>query len=237
MITGDSIPKLISLQTSAGVVQSYADKTAFQAAGWDLTWRDVDGTALTTQPTWTIATEGNGAHRVKYTVPSGFWWVEPTVPAGYRMDPYIWPGEGQAYDEDSIAGLLQTAQGIPVVNSAADGDLGDIVNGDSWMPPVITVPIGKISGFGYSTLAGMTISAAFKNAPADTAVACTAAIVDATARTVRVSFLAFPAGLSPGTELTKQFYLDIQLKHTVSGTIITVGRYAVRVVWQRDVTT
>ena len=246
MIAGDTVAKVIYLQTLSGRGLSYANKTAFQADGWDIDWVDTDGDNLSSQPTWTIEpasnwTIRNGAHIVEHTVPSGVGVALATVP-GWAQDPGSWSTEGQSYDEDSLAGLFLTAQGVPGVQSAADGDLGDVVMGDSWHSGTLTVPLGKISGFGYSDLSGMTISAAFKRNPSDTPVntGVTAAIADASARTVTVSWTTFPTGMNLGSDaddLSETWYLDIQLKHTVSGRILTVLRYQLRVVWQRDTTT
>ena len=243
MITGDSIPKLINLETDAGVRQAYADKTAFQAAGWDLTWRDVDGTALSSQPTWTLATEGNGIHRVKYTVPAGIWWVEFTVPAGYRQDPATWSGEGQTYDEDSLAGLLLTSQGVPALTSATDGDLGDFVNGDSWNPGTLYIPLGRLTQFGYAfadLASGWTITAGFKALPTDAAaitsgITCVFGATAATDGAFNVSWVTMNTAFQlASTEYEKQFYLDIQLRRTSSSTTITTNRYGLRNKWERN---
>jgi hypothetical protein len=245
MITGDTgAVKLLSLQTDAGVAQSYADKTAFTGASWNLTWRDADGTALASQPTWTITTEGNGVHRVKYTVPAGVWWVEPTVPAGYRIDPYSWGGEGQSYDEDSLAGLFLTAQGVPATNSAVDSDLGDVVQGDSYNSGTLYIPLGKLTKFGYSyanLASGWTISAGVKSAPSDTAITVSGATFGGTVAAdgaFSLSWTTFPTGMQlASTEESKTWYLDVQLKRTTSSTIITSNRYSLRVLWERDTTT
>lgn len=247
MITGDTVVKLLKLETLAGQALSYADKTAFQAGGWDITWRDTSGTALSSQPTWTISDEGSGWHRVVFTVPSGVSWAEPTVP-GWANDVPRWGQEGQTYDEDSIAGLLQTSQGVPTVTSAADGDLGDVVMGDSWCSPTVTVPLGKISCFGYTDLSGMTLTGGLKQDPSTTAVTGTSTtspnlyttIVSVTDRTVTAAWITFPTAMNLGataSDLGADWFLDFQLKHTASGRIITPLRYKLRVVWQRDTTT
>ncbi len=248
MISGDTIAQVIYLQTDAGVGYSYANKAAFLADLWDLTWTDTLGVALTSQPTWSIAVESgstSGKHLVRYTLPAGFALAKVTVPAG-ATDPGSWASEGDSYDIDTLAGLLLTSQGVPGVQSAADGDLGDVVMGDSWSSGTITVPLGKISPFGYSTLTGMTLSAGFKQDPSTVALVSTTTpalfttVIDATARTVKAEWLTFPTALNLGataSDLGADWYMDLQLKHTVSGRIMTVGRYKLRVVWQRDTTT
>ncbi len=244
MITGDSAVKLLSLQTTAGVAASYANKAAFTGASWDLTWRDVDGTALASQPTWTISDEGGGVHRVKYTVPAGVFWVEPTVPGTHRVDPYAWGGEGQSYDSDALAGLLLSSQGVPSVLSAGDSDLGDVVMGDSYNTGTLYLTLGKLTrmGFAYADLAsGWTITAGLKAIPADTmissGVTATFGASVAVDGAFSVGWVTFPTGLNlTSTEESKQFYMDVQLKKTSGGQIITANRYSLRVVWQRDTT-
>ncbi len=243
MIAGDTVAKVIYLQTLSGRALSYANKAAFQADGWDVTWRDTDADAISSQPTWTIEPSGtNGRHVIEYTVPSGVALAMPTVPA-WALDPGTWATEGQAYDEDSMAGLFLTAQGVPGVQSAADGDLGDVVMGDSWHSGVLTVPLGKISPFGYSDLTGMTLTAGLKQDPTTTVVASSTTpnlyttIIDASARTVSAQWITFPTAMNLGSDaddLSATWMIDLQLKHTVSGRIITPLRYSLRVVWQRD---
>ncbi len=244
MITGDTVVKVLYLQTLSGRNLSYASKALFQADGWDLSWRDSTGAALSSQPTWTIADQTGGRHLVAYTVPTGVSWVKATIP-GWAADPGVWALEGEAYDEDTLAGLLQTSQGVPGLQSAADGDLGDVVMGDAWTSGTITVALGKISPFGYSDLTGMTLSAGFKQDPTTVALVSTTTpalyttIIDAAARTVSAQWITFPSALNLGStasDLGADWYMDLQLKHTASTRIMTVGRYKLRVVWQRDTT-
>jgi hypothetical protein len=242
VIAGDTKPKLLILQDPSGANLSYASKAAFQAAGFNLTWYDNTGTALAAQPTWTIADQGNGIHMVAYAVPSGFYWVKPTLPTGtvinglvvpYTVSPTTWANEGEIYDADAIAGLLLTAQGVPVVNSADDGDLGDVVEGDSFTTDSLEVPLGSLTKFGFSDLTGFTISASLMKTPNGTEVAINSAIVSTSARTVKAYWDSFPAALAltSGTQ-SQEWFLDIQL---VNGTKkLTPLRYALNVVWQRD---
>jgi len=241
MIAGDTIGKVVYLQTLAGLPLSYANKAAFQADGWDISWVDTTGTALTSQPTWTVVNLSNGRHLIGYTVPSGVGIAKPTVPSTYT-DPGTWAVEGQSYDEDSLAALMLTSQGTPTVQSATDGDLGDVVMGDSWHSGTLTVPAGKISNFGYTTLSGFTISAAFKQDPSQSPITSgiTATILSNSGLTCSVSWDTFPTGMnlsSGSSDLSAQWYLDVQLKNSGAGRILTPLRYSLRVVWQRDTST
>ncbi|MBA3622948.1 MAG: hypothetical protein H0W48_00460 [Methylibium sp.] len=241
MIAGTTVVKLISLQTDAGVAQSYADKAAFQGAGWDLSWRDSAGTALATQPTWTIAHDASGIHRLAYALPGGIAYARLTIPIGFRPDPAGWTSDGDSYDVDALAGLLLTSTAVPASQSAADADLGDVVDGDAFSSGSLTLTLGKLTPFGvaFADLAsGWTITAAAKSEPADTPVALTCAFVVAAGGTFKVSWPTFPAGMALGTtERSKTWYIDVQLKRTSDSLIVTPNRYQVNVVWERNEST
>jgi hypothetical protein len=90
MIAGDTIAKVLYLQTLSGRSLSYASKAAFQADGWDISWTDTDADALSSQPTWTVEADGtNGRHVIEYTLPSGVAIAKVTVP-GWASDPGSW---------------------------------------------------------------------------------------------------------------------------------------------------
>lgn len=143
-----------------------------------------------------------------------------------------------AYDLDSIAALFTGTAGVAVTSGVTvDNDFGRVIHGDAWHSGVLTVPLATISRWGYSDLTGMTISAGLKNAPADSSTTATAAIISAVNRTVSASWDSFPAGLAlAGSDQSKSFILDIQLKHTASGRIITAIRGPLTVEWQTDTT-
>jgi len=240
MITGDTAVKLLILESDSGVAQSYADKAAFQAAGWDLSWQDTAAVALSPQPTWTIADQGNGLHLVAYAVPAGITWAEVTIPAGYIASASAWADEGQSYDADSIAGILNLNQGIPAVSSASDGDLGDVVDGDSWNSGVLTVPIGKLTRVGLSDLSTFdTITATLKQDPSNTPVEIDADFDDVSARTVHASWDTFPSDMELGDDaraLSAIWYLDITLTQNSPLLVITPLRYKLTVRWNRTAT-
>lgn len=244
MISGDTIVKLLKLETLAGRALSYASKALAAGDGFDFTWRDTAGVALSSQPTWTLADEGSGWHRLTYTVLAGVWWVEPTLPS-WAADIPRWGGEGQSYDEDALAGLIQTSAGVPGVQSAADGDLGDVVDGDAWNSGTLYIPLGKLTPFGlaYADLAsGFTYTAGFKSDPADTMISSGTTVTPGASVAVdgafKVSWATFQTGMNlSSTERQKDWFLDIQLKQTAVSRIITTNRYALRVVWQRNTAT
>lgn len=144
-----------------------------------------------------------------------------------------------ANDFDTLAALIGASSGSGAVATSLTTatNFGQVVQGDAWHSGSYTVPLTTVSRWGYTDLSGMTISAGLKSVPADSSTAITAAITSAANRTVTASWDAFPAGLAlTGSETSKTFTLDIQLKHTASGRIITALRGSLVVVWQTDTT-
>jgi hypothetical protein len=246
VIPGETINETILWGTAFGGPARGRTTTDLKLSGWS------EGAAVTLTPTLTeLADSLDGrwrAYKLSYALPSTVGLFKRQL--GSRnlfdvfSDPIAYP-ELESYDNDALAGLLLTSTGVPATASAADGDLGDVVENDSFMSAVTTIPLGKISPFGYSDLTGMTISAGIKTVPTDTAIVTTtspaffANIVSAASRTVQFGWITYPAGiiaLASG-EYTKVAYMDVQLKHTASGRIITGLRYTFTVNWQRDTTT
>lgn len=153
----------------------------------------------------------------------------------------ILSGPLMAYDTDDLVAELQQSSGNIAPLTADDGDLGDVVEGDAWNSGVLTIPLAKISPLGYSDLTGMTISAAAMDAVDGTPVLVTASIVNASARTVRFGWSgasSFPAAMVlPAGDTQKDWFFDVQLKHTADSNIITGARYKLRVVWERNTVT
>lgn len=165
--TGDTIPLLLTLEQDDGTAASYANKTAFQAASWDIDFYDVDGDLLASQPTWTIEDLGNGRHLVAYTVPSGHYVADLTIPSGYTANTTGWTGQGETYDPDSLAGLLLTANGQAVGETRTTGDLEDLVDGDS-LNYTVVIPDSALTRVGAASLAAVdNIYASIKVASGD----------------------------------------------------------------------
>jgi hypothetical protein len=252
MAAGDSLARLVCLSValgpSAGDFLSYADKTAFQADGWDLIAYDVDGVELASQPTWAIAVvdETNGAHRIKWTEPSGIGYILLTrTNEYYRADPYGWAFNGETYTTDDIMGLLLTNQGIPVVSSAADGDLGDVVEGDSYESSAQVLTLSKLARFGYAYAdlsdPAFEFSAAFKHQPSDepTEITFTPGASIAVDGAFSIGWVTMDDDMmldEASEETSKLFYIDVQVRNTDDDIIITTNRYVINVVWQRDET-
>lgn len=156
----------------------------------------------------------------------------------------VWPdqlgGEVEAYDLNAMASLFLLAQGAPAVESAADSDLGQIVDGDSYVSPTLTLPAGKLSPHGITDLsaAGITVQSAIMDAVGGNSYPITCTVVSGPDLQVKISWdtQQHPA-LSGADE--KTWYIDIQvLDESGSPTIIrTAGRYQFTQVWQRDTRT
>jgi hypothetical protein len=244
VIPSDPLSFVVWRQTVAGTASLGKVAADFSVLGYD------DGTysALTVSSVTEGATVGPVGNQWRSyaialaAIPATIGYIQIRVEPASGMDlisPQTVSGEIEAYDLDSLAGLLLTSTGVPAVQSAADGELGDIVMGDAWRTATLTVPLGKISPWGYSDLTGMTISAGARKTPGvpSTPAVISATIVDSASRTFYLSFDTFPAAMDLGsTETQVDWFIDVQLKHTASARIITSNRYHVRVVWQRDIT-
>ncbi len=146
----------------------------------------------------------------------------------------------EAYNLTSIAGLILTSQGVPGVRSAEASDLGQVVSGDSYASDTLTVPLGKLTPFGFTDLTGLTLSVEARTSPGTPAssVAFTGTIVSAASRTFNFKFDAMPSGMLLTTEQSQVWYIDCQFKETAApNRIITTNRYFFEVVWDTNDTT
>lgn len=143
----------------------------------------------------------------------------------------------QAYNETSLAGLIQTSQGIPGIRTTDPSDLGQVKSGDSYHSGTLTTPLGKLSPFGLTDFTGLTISAEARTAPGTPAssVALTAAIVVSADRSFYFKWDAMPAGMVLTTETSVIWYIDVQLKETASpNRVITGNSYFIAVTWDAN---
>lgn len=165
-----------------------------------------------------------------------------TADNGYADDAIdVWyGGEVENYDVDSLASLLLTQQGVPTVTSAADSDLGDIVDGDSYKSATLTMPSGKLSPFSITDIsaAGITVEAAIMGTPGGTSYPITATVVSGTGLTFTIGWDTQPhPALSAGVN-SATWYIDVQvIKTGPPKQIITTNRYSFNQVWQRDTRT
>ncbi len=222
---GDQDAEAIFLETDGGVVQAYANYAAFIADGWSLTWVDMDGVALSSQPSYTIAHDGTsrGRHVVVFLIPSEASFMRINNPTGYRSDPAVIPFKMSTADEDTVVGLITSAVGTPVNQSRQNVYDFDNVEGDSFRKEV-TIPLAALTDYGYADLADIgaaawTVACLARKPENRIAVSpdftITAAITDKTNRVVTLSFAAATSGAiisaSDGTKSSQDFYYDVQI--------------------------
>ncbi len=245
MAAGDPIYRLMRLESDAGVAQSYANKTAFQAAGWDLTFKDGSGVTISPVPTWTIAVVANGLHLVGIlTEPAyesvGGWFADITVPAGYYTPESYLDGDGVQYSNtDLLAQILSSLGSTSGTGGARVTDtLEDWVHGDSFLLSDI-ISVEACTKIGEVDLTGVTVRAGWKKAyPAAESAATelftgTVVVLDVSARTFTVSVPTFPvaAALATGEE-SVPYVLDITISK--ASKVYTAKRYFQSIVWQAD---
>lgn len=237
MLAGEAVSLVVFRQTAAGApgtantfsVDAFVNGTSYSAGA---VATSLGNTADGLWHAWKIAvtlSSTSGENVLRIAAASGTDVVEPS----------IWTGEAESYDADALAGLLLTSQGTPAVRSASDSDLGQVVDGDSYMSDTLTVPLGKLTPLGYSSLSPFTISVAAKsgNTTAAATSFSSASIVSSTGLTYKFGWSAFPSDMNLATgEDSKDWYIDVQFKDTSTSpaTVITGGRYRLTVVWERN---
>lgn len=236
MKAGKTIELPVHLTDNVGANQSYADQVAFAAAGWGLSV-DVDQTPVVVS--YTVEDKGGGWHIIRFTATTGDYLIQVTVPSGYLSSQEFWAVYVYSNDIDTVISFVSTGSDLtPITLDLADQSIGNLVEGDAFATGSITVPLLRLSPFGLSDLTNCTISAAFRKDPDATPVPITATIDDAANRIISAKADTFPIGMAlDAGEQSVPWYLDIQIKHTPTGRIITVARYRVDVIWQRDETT
>lgn len=189
----------------SGAAVNYANKTAFQAAGWGLTWQDADGADLPTQPTWTLPIAGDattGRHIVKFAEPDGTYTIKITQATNGSSYPLEATGEGSSYDIDAIGALIATSGGS-VISTSAVTDTATMFDGDS-IYLTFSVLEAALTQIGASSLADCdTLAAEIKldandsGDSADVATLTESIVSDVSGtRTVRGTLDAFPSALA-----------------------------------------
>lgn len=167
--------------------------------------------------------------------------VEPTVNiyVSDYIDPTTYTMDLESYDNDAVANLLLTTQGIPSVLSAADSNLGDIVYGDSYQSVTLTMPAGKLSPFSITDISavGITVEAGAMATAGGTSYPLTCTVVSGTGLTFNFGWNTNPFP-TLGTDSSKPYFVDIQvIKTGPPKQVITTNRYSFNLVWERDTRT
>lgn len=244
MITGDSIPRAIYIQNTAGQLVSFASYAAFQAAGLSFTFYDSTGVALASQPTINLPFAGvNGRHQFTYVMPNNPWTakVASTNP-GLFATPVEFDGEGTTYDVDSVGSLIATSGGVAISDTTFT-DSVEMFDGNS-IDVTCAVPESAISRIGATSLANCdSLVAEIKLNSLDSSVAASVpglieTITSDTAsnRAVRVTLDAFPAVLAVPTGSQQAVQATLQLKLLKGTKIITANSTQITVRWKATTT-
>jgi hypothetical protein len=202
---GETDILVLYLEQADGTALNYASKALFQAAGFDLTWKDATGTALDPQPDWDLVASASKRHQFEFTKPAGPVAIEVTTPSTHISTPKEILDEGLNYDADDIGSMLASTGSVSISPTATTTS-ATMYDGDSIFISGIVIPEAALTAIGASSLANCDSRLAFikrnsqdSNDAPDVAAAAgltvTALTDDANNRTVKVECTAFPAVL------------------------------------------
>jgi hypothetical protein len=198
----------VALFDANGAGLSYADKAAFEAAGWSLTFIDMS-TGSTVSPTisYTIAAVAGvtGRHVVALTLTAAAWVVRITPPTAawtYMQLPGVaWTGE--QYDTDSIYSRVNSIYGVTSQTTIPGLTLDNLVEGDSYSCE-LSVPTSYLSRMGWTDLSGTVLTGTIYRASEDGTGTASATLTEgadprlthtATLTNFSISWDTFPTGL------------------------------------------
>ena len=171
MRSGSPIRFDIALFDAAGASVSYADQTAFLAAGWALSFIDMStGSAVSPTLSYTIAPVAGvaGRHTVALTLTTAAWFVRVTPPAAtwtfMTLPSVAWTGE--QYDTDSLYARISSIYGVTSSTTVPTTTLDNVVEGDSYLS-TIAVPTSYLARMGWTNLTGCTLHGTIYRADAD----------------------------------------------------------------------
>lgn len=240
MITGQTIPRTIYLQSASGAPLTFATYAAFLAAGFSIIFYSNTGSPLASQPTITLPLPGVlGRHQFAYVMPSGTWTakvssVDPTL----STIPAEFDGEGAAYDLASIGGSIATSSGVSITDTASSGT-ATIYDGNSISISCI-VPESALVAVGAASLAAcslLTSEIKLNSADSSAAAAVTTLIETITSdvsgnRVVKCTLDAFPSALAVPAGSQQTLSATLHLRITNGTKTITANSTQVIVRWK-----
>lgn len=244
----------LALLDASGNGLSYADKTAFEAAGWALSFRaPATGSALGSQPAYTIAPVSGvtGRHTVLVTLGTTAWYARITPPS-VNHDFAILPSvtwDGSTYDSDDLYARLSTVYGSALSGSTVSTvAMPNMVEGDTYATTV-TVPAAYLARMGWTDLTGATLTGTIRR-PGDTTTGTPACTLDATgtppngllavngtdAKAVDISWTTYPSGmvLDAGERLLGTVNFRVEIQAVKTGKKLTVLYNATLPVYRQD---
>jgi hypothetical protein len=238
-VVGTNQPLPLFLQISSAPV-NYSNKTTFQAAGWDLTWQDANGTNLSPQPTWSLPIAGDattGRHLIKYEDPSGPYTIKITKPANGESTPTEVTGEGFSYDDNSIGAAIATSSGT-VITETATSTAVPMFDGDSIyltfsVPEAALVQIGATSLANCDTMAAeIKLDASDSSAAPEVTTPVETIVSDVVnIRTVRAIVATFPSVLAVITGQRSRA-ATAHLRLTKGGNTIIAAEIKITINWK-----
>ena len=238
-VNGDFIPQAIYLSDHVGRPAIYATKAAFNAAGWDITWRDANGVALASQPSWSLgAGDARGRHHVTFVLVDAPWSARVITPTALHISaPTEFRGEGFGYDADSLGGMIAASTGVTLVPTITTST-AEMFDGDS-IDLTFSVPEAALTSIGAANLAAVTtLAAEIKLDSKDSSVAGDVTTLTETitsdilgTRTVRAILNAFPSVLAVPTA-NKSVSCTAHLRMTLGAKTIISSAISVTVKWK-----
>lgn len=138
-----------------GSALSYANKTAFTAAGWDLIYRAAQVTqsiTYTIQPHTTTALANEGWHLVVITAINGQGPIivqKPSTGTGWQWAPPQWQAAYETNDIDDINTKILQSNGVTISGTNVTETDFELVEGRSWSEE-ITVAEAAVAEWGYT---------------------------------------------------------------------------------------
>lgn len=238
-VNGDLLPQAIYLSDLGGNPAIYSNKASFNAAGWDITWRDANGVALAPQPSWSLgAGDARGRHHVTFVLSSGTWSARVITPTALHISsPTEFQGEGFGYDYNSLGGMIAASTGVTLVPTITTST-AEMFDGDS-IDLTFSVPEAALVSIGAANLAAVTtLAAEIKLDSKDSSVAGDVTTLTETitsdilgTRTVRAILNAFPSVLAVPTG-SKSAACTAHLRMTLGAKTIICSAISITVKWK-----
>ena len=250
MRSGSPILFDVALFDATGAALSYADKTAFEAGGWSLTFIDMStGSAVSPTLTYTIAPVAgvSGRHVVGgITLTTAAWALRVTPPSTshtFMVLPSVaWTGE--QYDTDSIYSRVNSIYGVTSSTTIPGLTVDNIVEGDSYSCE-LSVPTSYLARMGWTDLSGTVLHGTIYRTSDDGSGTASAVLTEgsdpkvshsATLTNFIISWTTFPSGLVLTTpERTSGFAsCRVEVQATKSGKTLTILYNAPFTVYRQD---
>jgi hypothetical protein len=250
MRSGSPILFDIALFDNTGAGLSYANKTAFEAAGWSLAFIDMS-TGLAVSPTisYSIAPVAGvtGRHVVSgITLTSAAWVVRVTPPAAtwtfMTMPSVFWTGE--QYDTDNIYSRVNSIYGVTSTTTIPSRTLNNLVEGDSYST-TIDIPTSYLSRMAWTDLSGTTLHGTIYRTSDDGTGTAAATLTEgadpkvshnAVLTSFDISWTAYPSGMALTTpERTAGFAaFRVEVQAAKSGKTLTILYNSPLTVYRQD---